>query len=128
MAFEIPGTEYFCQTANENVCLTLETSGSCCCQPEVNDYIDCSFTSDWGPSFGAGDCPFSKCGAGEEEGGGGGSMMIIIIAVVVVLLCCCGGGFCFWWRRRRQLAAESEKGVGTFCSRLSEIMVAWINV
>lgn len=112
MAFEVPGTEWFCEVANENVCMSLDASGSCCCQTEVNNYIECSFTSDWGPTFGAGDCPFSFCGAGDDDGGGGGgSMMIIIIAVVVVLLCCCcGGGFCFYRRRRLRNMAENGKG------------------
>jgi hypothetical protein len=116
MAFEIPGSDVFCEVANENVCIALEESGSCCCQPEVTEYLDCSFVSDWGPNFGAGDCPFSKCGAGEE-GDSGGSMMIIIIAAVVgvLLCCCCIGGFCCWRRRRRNAAIkdkESNKSKG----------------
>ena len=87
LAFEIPGSEFFCSTANDNVCKQLETSGNCCCETEVNNFITCSFASEWNIAFGAGDCPYDMCGAGgDAEGGGEGesSKMIIIIICVVV--------------------------------------------
>lgn len=113
MAFEIPGTDEFCATANEGVCASLDVSGNCCCQTEVNDYLTCEFSSEWNIQFNAGNCEFSKCGAGEEEGGdggGSGSMMYIIIgAVVALLLCCCCCGFFFYRRRRNAAAAAANK-------------------
>lgn len=112
MAFEIPGSEWFCPTANDNVCTQLETSGNCCCNTEVTDFITCSFESDWNPSFGAGDCPFNNCGAGGdgEDGSGGssgGMMLYIIIGAVVAFLCCCCCGGGLYYRRRKRLAAEA---------------------
>jgi hypothetical protein len=108
LAFEIPGSEWFCPMANDNVCVFIENSASCCCTTEVHNFIDCSFQSDWNPSFGVDDCSFDKCGlagGGDDGGGGGGSMMIIIIAVVVVLLCCCCAGGGLYYRRRKRNAA-----------------------
>lgn len=99
LAFEIPGSEFFCDTANDNVCMQVEVGGSCCCQDEVLEYISCSFTSDFGPQFGAPGCEFSKCGMGGGGGGEGGGSSMMMIVVILLLLCCCGGGF-FYYRRR----------------------------
>ncbi len=111
MAFEIPGSDMFCEVANENVCIKLEASGTCCCTKEVHEFITCSFTSDWNVQFAAGDCVFNKCSTADESEGssGGSSMMIIIIAIVLTLLlccccCCCG---CYFYRRRRNALATS---------------------
>lgn len=95
IAFEIPGSDEFCTTANENVCIKLEASGECCCSTEIYEWLTCSFESDWSPSFGAGDCAFDQSCAAYADGGSGGgsgrgcSMMIIIIAVVVTVLLSC---------------------------------------
>ena len=114
MAFEIPGSDEFCTTANDNVCIKLEAMGGCCCTTEINDWLTCSFESDWSPQFGAGDCAFNQCSAAEAEGGGGSSMLIIIIAVVITVLlccccCCCG---CYYYRRKRR-AAEATANEST---------------
>ena len=114
MAFEIPGSDEFCTTANENVCTKLEATGECCCSAEINEWLTCSFESDWSPQFGAGDCAFSQCSAAAEGGGGGSSMLIIIIAVVVtvVLCCCCCCCGCYYYRRKRR-AAEAAANEST---------------
>ena len=105
-AFAIPGTDQFCNIANDRICAEAEANYSCCCQQPIDDWQNCLVENVYSADLSLPRPCSSSC---MNSGGGGGSSMGIIIGAVAAVVVI-GGGLAFWCLRRRRAARAAAAG------------------